>query len=156
MKKQFFTALAAILGVICPGAIQAWEADVTIHNDTQYYLTVTGKGPGNTGDAVAPGQSYSWSSTETYNTKDLLFWEQAGVGQPFMQGSCAFGPTAGVYVDRGWMETQSLCMVAQANQASDTQCTNGGTTLLQWNEFEEGGDITLTFESKKRASQRSR
>ncbi len=145
MKKQFFYSLVALLGIAFPGFLQAWEADVTIYNNTQYSLTVTGKGPGNTGSAVAPGQSYSWSSTETYNTKDLMFWVTPGEGQPFMQGSCAFGPEAGVYVDRGWQADQTLCMDAKANSASVTQCTNGGSSLLAWNQFEQGGAITLTF-----------
>ena len=142
MKKSFFVAL---LAMIFPCLIQAWEADVTIHNDTQYYMTITGKGPGNTSSPISPNESYSWSSTETYNTKSLLFWVEAGEGQAFMQGNCSFGPTAGVYVDRGWMADQTLCMDAKANDASTTQCANGGSTLLQWNEFEQGGTITLTF-----------
>ncbi len=156
MKTQFLIALTAIVGVICPGFIQAWEADVTIHNNTLYYLTVTGTGPGNTTAVVAPNESHSWSSTETYNTKNLLFWVSPGDGQPFIQGSCAFGPSAGVYVDRGWMADQTLCMDAVANEASVTQCSNGGSTLLAWDKFEEGGEITLTFEPKKRASLKSR
>ena len=142
MKKHFLIALVAL---IFPGFIQAWEAGVTIENNTKYYMTVTGKGPGNTSSPIEPGKSYSWSSTETYNTKSLLFWEKPGEGQAFMQGNCSFGPTAGVYVDRGWMADQTLCMDAKANRASVIQCANGGSTLLQWNEFEQGGTISLTF-----------
>jgi hypothetical protein len=64
-----------------------------------------------------------------------------------MQGSCSFGPEAGVYVDRGWMapNDQSITMTANANGKEFVQSTNGGETLLAWNEFESGGSIQLTF-----------
>ena len=64
-----------------------------------------------------------------------------------MQGGVSFGPEAGVYVDRGWMSEndQTISMTAVANGKTWTQTSNGGETLLVWNEFEQGGDITLTF-----------
>ena len=67
-----------------------------------------------------------------------------------MQGNLSFGPEAGVYVDRGWMadDDQTIEMIAVANGKSWTQTTNGGETLLLWNEFEDGGDISLTFNKK--------
>jgi hypothetical protein len=40
---------------------------------------------------------------------------------------------------------QSIEMVADANSKTWTQTQNGGETLLAWNEFEDGGDINLTF-----------
>jgi hypothetical protein len=39
-------------------------------------------------------------------------------------------------------------MIAVANGKSWTQSVNGGETLLAWNEFEQGGDINLTFNKK--------
>ena len=67
-----------------------------------------------------------------------------------MQGNLSFGPEAGVYIDRGWMadDDQTIEMVAVANGKSWTQSVNGGETLLAWNEFEDGGDINLTFNKK--------
>jgi hypothetical protein len=67
-----------------------------------------------------------------------------------MQGNLSFGPEAGVYVDRGWMaeSDQTIKMTAVANDKSWTQTANGGETLLQWNEFESGGNINLTFEKQ--------
>jgi hypothetical protein len=43
---------------------------------------------------------------------------------------------------------QTIMMTAVANGKSWTQTANGGETLLAWNEFEDGGDITLTFDKK--------
>ena len=120
-----------------------WQANITINNNTGYNLTIDGVGPGDT--TMVPNSTFSWSSTEVHNTKSLLFWVEQNVW--YMHGNLSFGPEAGVYVDRGWMAEgyQSIIMTAVANGESWTQTVNGGKTLLQWNEFESGGNITLTF-----------
>lgn len=123
-----------------------WQANIVIENNTSYNLTIDGVGPGN--QTIGPNQQASWSSTEVHNTKSLLFWITPNVW--YMQGNLSFGPEAGVYVDRGWMadDDQTIEMVAVANGKSWTQSVNGGETLLAWNEFEDGGDINLTFNKK--------
>lgn len=123
-----------------------WESNITINNNTGYNLTINGVGPCNT--TISPNSTTSWTSQETNNTKSLLFWVQENVW--YMQGNLSFGPEAGVYVDRGWMSDtdQTIKMVAVANGKEWTQTSNGGETLLQWNEFESGGDISLTFEKQ--------
>lgn len=123
-----------------------WQSNITINNNTGYNLTINGVGPGNT--TISPNSTTSWTSQETNNTKSLLFWVQENVW--YMQGNLSFGPEAGVYVDRGWMSDtdQTIKMVAVANGKEWTQTSNGGETLLQWNEFESGGDISLTFEKQ--------
>jgi hypothetical protein len=67
-----------------------------------------------------------------------------------MQGNLSFGPEAGVYVDRGWMaaDDQSITMYVDANGKQWTQDENGGETLLAWNEFEDGGNISMIFAEK--------
>ena len=120
-----------------------WQANIVIKNNTDYNLTIDGVGPGNT--QLEPGQSTSWSSTEVHNSKSLLFWITPNVY--YMQGNLSFGPEAGVYVDRGWMaeDDQSITMYSDANGKTFVQSQNGGETLLAWNEFEDGGDISLRF-----------
>lgn len=123
-----------------------WQANIVIENNTSYNLTIDGVGPGN--QTIGLNKQASWSSTEVHNTKSLLFWVTLNVW--YMQGNLSFGPEAGVYVDRGWMadDDQTIEMVAIANGKSWTQSVNGGETLLAWNEFEQGGDINLTFNKK--------
>ena len=123
-----------------------WQANIVIENNTSYNLTIDGVGPGN--QTIGPNEQASWSSTEVHNTKSLLFWVTPNVW--YMQGNLSFGPEAGVYVDRGWMDNddQTIEMIAVANGKSWTQSVNGGETLLAWNEFEQGGDINLTFNKK--------
>lgn len=123
-----------------------WQANITIQNNTEYNLTIDGVGHGNT--TIGAESQTSWSSQEVNNTKSLLFWITPNVW--YMQGNLSFGPEAGVYVDRGWMadNDQTIKMTAVANGKLWTQTSNGGETLLAWNEFESGGDITLTFDKK--------
>lgn len=120
-----------------------WTANVTIQNNTDYKLTINGVGPGNT--TIGANSSTQWSSQEVNNTKSLLFWIQENVY--YMQGNLSFGPNSGIYVDRGWMadDDQSIIMVADANGKEFTQTSNGGEMLVLWNDFEDGGNITLTF-----------
>ena len=120
-----------------------WIAKVTIQNNTDYNLTIDGVGPGNT--TIGPNSSTLWSSQEVNNTKSLLFWVQQNVY--YMQGNLSFGPEAGVYVDRGWMadNDQTISMTVNANGTEWTQTSNGGETLLPWNQFHQGGDISLVF-----------
>ena len=121
-----------------------WTANVKIINNTDYNITIEGVGPGNT--SFGGGEQTSWTSSEVNNTKSLLFWKTQGV--TYMQGNLSFGPEAGVYVDRGWMaeNDQSIKMTAVAIEKTFVQTTNGGTELLAWNQFENGGAISLTFD----------
>ena len=124
-----------------------WQTTLTINNNTAYNITVTHS---NIGDLTTIEPNSSWSNTDQEstpnNTNALKFWQQPNVW--FMQGSVSFGPTAGVYVDRGWMDpnAQTIKMIANANGKEWVQIQNGGETLLAWNEFEQGGTITLTFD----------
>lgn len=145
-----------------------WQSNITIINNTGYNLTIGGVGPGNI--TIDSNSQTSWSSEEVHNTKSLLFWITPNVW--YVQGNLSFGPEAGVYVDRGWMADndpyirnnlgkyasrnssflpwlskfdQTIDMVADANGKTWTQTQNGGETLLAWNEFEQGGNISLTF-----------
>jgi len=125
----------------------SWQTTLTINNNTAYNVTVTHN---NIGDLTTIEPNSSWSNTDQEstpnNTNALKFWQQPNVW--FMQGSVSLGPTAGVYVDRGWMDpnAQTIKMTANANGKEWVQTQNGGETLLAWNEFEQGGTITLTFD----------
>ena len=123
----------------------SWQATLTINNNTNYNITVTHNTVGDIGN-IKPGTSWTNTTSDPNNTNALKFWQQPNVW--FMQGSASFGPTAGVYVDRGWMDpnAQTIKMTANANGKEWVQTQNGGETLLAWNEFEQGGTITLTFD----------
>jgi len=121
-----------------------WQAKVTIYNNTDYNLSITGVGPGN--EDISGGEQITWTSTEVNNTKSLNFWHTKDVF--YLQGNLSFGPEAGVYVDRGWMaaDDQSIKLTTNANETTYIQIDNGGKEILQWNQFEQGGTIVLTFD----------
>jgi hypothetical protein len=122
-----------------------WQATVNIHNRTQdYSITVTHN---TTGDltTIAPGAEWSWTTEDVNNTMALKFFSTPGVY--YMQGSLAFGPEAGVYMDRGWLDpnNQNMTLGADANGTQYLQTQNGGQTVLNWNQFENGGTINMNF-----------
>jgi hypothetical protein len=121
-----------------------WQADLTITNHTSYNITATRN---NTGDlaTIAPNTTWSNTTSEVNNTLALKFWQQPNVW--YMQGSVAFGPEAGVYMDRGWQaeDDQSIQLTGTVNDVVYHQTTNGGATVVPWNGFESGGTITMTF-----------
>ena len=124
----------------------AWQATIQINNNTDYNIDVKHNQPEGPLGTIAPGQTgWTWTTSDNNNTVALLFWQQPNVW--FMQGSVSYGPYAGVWVDRGWQDpaAQTLSMTADANGTVFVQTTNGGKELLQWNQFEQGGTITLTF-----------
>lgn len=122
-----------------------WVAVVTVVNNTSYYIDMSGTGAGGP-TTIQPNGTFTWTSSDVNNAKSLKFYHTAG--QYYMQGGVSYGPEAGVYVDRGWMasDDQSIKMTAVANGKTFVQTDNGGTSLLAWNQFEEGGNINLTFD----------
>lgn len=121
-----------------------WQATLNITNQTDYNITVNHNNVGDLG-TVEPGKSWSYTTSEVNNTNALRFWQQPN--QWYMQGSVAYGPMAGVYMDRGWMAPtdQTIQLVGNANGVTYTQTQNGGATVLPWNGFEQGGTISMTF-----------
>jgi hypothetical protein len=125
----------------------SWNVNVTIRNNTNWMLGIDNNYMSfvqlNTGD------QYTWNTDMTNNANAIRFWGKEAPYEPpfFMEGNLSFGPEAGVYVDRGWLDPndQSVSMTVDANGKTWTQTGNGGETLLQWNEFEQGGSIVMTF-----------
>ena len=123
----------------------SWQATLDITNRTTYNLTVNHNSVGDL-TTISPGGSWSWTTSDPNNTNALRFWQEPG--QWYMQGCVAYGPTAGVYMDRGWQapNDQSIRLTADANGTSFVQAQNGGATVLPWNGFEQGGNINMTFD----------
>lgn len=124
----------------------SWQATVTINNNTDYNIDVVHNQPEGLLATLQPNQgNWSWTTSDNNNTIALKFWQQPN--NYFMQGSVSYGPTAGVWVDRGWMDptAQTITMNADANGTVFVQNTNGGKEILAWDQFEQGGIIQLTF-----------
>jgi hypothetical protein len=122
----------------------AWAATLNIVNDTNLNLTVNHNTVGDL-TTIAPGGSWSYTTSDPNNTNALRFWSVPN--QWYMQGSVAYGPMAGVYMDRGWMAPtdQTIRLDADVNGTVYTQTENGGATVVPWNGFESGGIIDMKF-----------
>ena len=122
----------------------AWTATLNITNLTDYNLTVNHNTVGDL-TTIAPGAAWSWTTSDPNNTNALRFWQTPG--QWYMQGSVAYGPMAGVYMDRGWMapSDQTIVLNADVNGTGFSQTQNGGATVVPWNGFESGGTINMKF-----------
>jgi outer membrane protease len=117
----------------------AWIANCKITNNTDYSIILDN-------GEVDPQSEYTWSSEAERN---VCFFKLTNDGVIDVQGNFSFGAQSGVHVDRGWMQEQTISMTAEAGEKVWTQTANGGHTLLAYNEFEEGGDIHLTFNSQE-------
>jgi len=122
-----------------------WSATLTITNRTEYNITVVHNNTGSI-TIIPPDTDWSNTTSEVNNTNALRFWTQPNVW--YMQGSVAFGPEAGVYMDRGWQAEgdQSIQLTGTVNDTDYHQTTNGGATVVPWNGFEAGGTITMRFD----------
>lgn len=124
-----------------------WNVNLNIKNNTKYNIDVVNNDAGQTGE-IAPGGIFDWNTADPNNTNSLRFWDATVSPKTYyMQGGISFGPEAGVYVDRGWQAEgdQSVSATFCANGNCWTQTQNGGETLLKWNQFEGGGQITAVF-----------
>lgn len=121
----------------------SFNVGVSITNNTRYPLMISGIGPGNADDTIQSGQTHSWESSEEHNTKSLIFKNEDG--SAFMQGNLSFSQFGGVYIDRGWMQNQSIVMDSTTNGIIFNQQINGGKQVVPWDGFESGGEIIINF-----------
>ena len=123
----------------------SWSATLNITNNTAYNLTVNRNTVGDLA-TIPPGGSWSNTTADPNNTNALRFWSVPN--QWYMQGSVAYGPQAGVYMDRGWQAPtdQTVKLTAAVNATAFSQTQNGGATVVPWNGFEQGGTIDMKFD----------
>lgn len=126
----------------------SWQATIVVNNNTDYNIDIVHNLPEGLLTTMKPRETgFTWTTSDTNNTIAFKFWSEPNTFA--IQGSLAYGPNSGVYVDRGWIdpEGRQVVEVADANGVQFVQSSNGGKQLLAWNQFEDGGLITLTFNS---------
>jgi hypothetical protein len=121
-----------------------WTVELHIHNLTEYNIDVVNNDVGVVG-VIPPQGNFNWSTQDPNNADALRFWITPN--EFYMQGGVNFGPEAGVYIDRGWMEDQTIELTGDVNGHQFVQNGNGGAEVVPWNGFEGGGTINMVFTS---------
>jgi hypothetical protein len=123
-----------------------WSAKLTIINNTNCTIEVQKENVGKIAN-IKPNTIWDTTTKAEMNVYMYNFWQESGA--LLMSGNCRFGSKFGVLVERGWIYEgpQIVKMVAVANGKEYIQTENGGRPLLNWNEFEQGGEVTLTFDN---------
>lgn len=123
---------------------EIWGINFAIVNNTDYVITIT--------DAfidplvVPVGETVEWTEI---NKSTAIITDFAKSGETsYMNGSVVVNSTDGVVVNRGDLTTQNITMAVYVNgmgEFNETQTSNGSITVCSWEDFENGGNISLTF-----------
>jgi len=121
----------------------SWALQIKTTNNTKYKIDVVNNSLGLLA-TVEPGAVWiSEPLTDPNNTNALRFWQTDNIW--YMQGGISAGPEAGVYVDKGWESPTTITATWDANGQVWTQSGNGGLEILAWDQFTEGGLVSVTF-----------
>jgi len=121
----------------------SWALQIKTTNNTKYKIDVVNNSLGLLA-TVEPGAVWiSEPLTDPNNTNALRFWQTDNIW--YMQGGISAGPEAGVYVDKGWQSPTTITATWDANGQVWTQSGNGGLEILAWDQFTEGGLVSVTF-----------
>ena len=121
----------------------SWGFTIKISNNTPYKLDVVNNSLGLLATIEPNTEWQSDELTDPNNANSLRFFQTENVW--YMQGGISAGPEAGVYVDKGWESPTTITAKWDANGTEWTQTGNGGYERLAWNQFEQGGVVSVQF-----------
>lgn len=121
----------------------SWGLTIKITNNTAYKLDVVNNSLGLLATIEPNTKWQSDELTDPNNANALRFFQTENVW--YMQGGISAGPEAGVYVDKGWESPTTISADWNANGKEWTQAANGGYEILAWNQFEQGGEVAVQF-----------
>ena len=121
----------------------SWSLSIKITNNTGYKIEVVNNSLGLLGIIEAGAVWQSGQLTVPNNANSLRFFITDDVW--YMQGGISAGPEAGAYVDKGWESPTFITANWDANGTQWTQSANGGYEILAWNQFEQGGEVAVVF-----------
>lgn len=123
---------------------ELWGINVKIINNTEYNITVTT--PSNDSISVWPASSAEWTDVNKNSLSTTDFSTSAVTS--YMTGSFLWNSTDGMVVNRGNLVNQDIAVEIYVNgivEVNETQATNGAVTVCDWDDFIDGGNLTLTF-----------
>ena len=121
----------------------SWALSIKITNNTGYKIEVVNNSLGLL-ETVEPGAVWKSNElTDPNNANSLRFFQTENVC--YMQGGISAGPEAGVYVDKGWESPTTITADWNADGVGWVQAFNGGYEILAWDQFEQGGEVAVVF-----------
>ena len=123
----------------------SWALSIKITNNTGYKIEVVNNSLGMLTIIEAGAVWQSGQLTDPNNANSLRFFITDDVW--YMQGGISAGPEAGLYVDKGWESPTTITADWDANGVGWVQAFNGGYEILAWDQFEQGGQVAVVFDT---------
>lgn len=123
---------------------ELWGTNFKVVNNTNY--TITCSGGVDLNPIIASQEEAEWTETSQTLNLDLAFADENGA---YVTANLSYNSNDGVTANRGLVSSPNILLLIQVNgneESSATLSTNGVQTICAWTAYEDGGNITLTFD----------
>ena len=123
---------------------ELWGTNFKVVNNTNY--TITCSGGVDLNPIIASQEEAEWTETIQTLNLNLAFADENGA---YVTANLSYNSNDGVTANRGSVSSPDILLLIQVNgneEASATLSTNGVQTICVWTAYEDGGNITLTFD----------
>lgn len=123
---------------------ELWGTNFKVVNNTNY--TITCSGGVDLNPIIASQEEAEWTETSQTLNLNLAFADENGA---YVTANLSYNSNDGVTANRGSVSSPNILLLVEVNgneEASATLSTNGVQTICEWTAYEDGGNITLTFD----------
>jgi hypothetical protein len=123
---------------------ELWGTNFKVVNNTNYTITCTGGVDSN--PVIQSSETLEWTETSQTLNLNLELADESGV---YVTANLSYNSVDGVVANRGLVSSPDILLlveVAGDETASATLSSNGAQTVCAWAIYENGGNITLTFD----------
>ena len=123
---------------------ELWGTNFKVVNNSNY--TITCSGGVDLNPIIASQEEAEWTETSQTLNLNLAFTDENGA---YVTANLSYNSNDGVTANRGLVSSPNILLLVEVNgneEASATLSTNGVQTICEWTAYEDGGNITLTFD----------
>lgn len=123
---------------------ELWGTNFKVVNNSNY--TITCSGGVDLNPIIASQEEAEWTETSQTLNLNLAFTDENGA---YVTANLSYNSNDGVTANRGSVSSPNILLLVEVNgneEASATLSTNGVQTICEWTAYEDGGNITLTFD----------
>lgn len=123
---------------------ELWGTNFKVVNNSNY--TITCSGGVDLNPIIASQEEAEWTETSQTLNLNLAFTDENGA---YVTANLSYNSNDGVTANRGSVSSPNILLLVEVNgneEASATLSTNGVQTICDWTAYEDGGNITLTFD----------